>query len=237
MQQIYAQSYAQLYATHWWWRARESVLINVLRSIPLQRPAEILDFGCGDGLLFPVLTQFGEVRGIETDSSVLTADGPYRSKIKSDPLDSSTYEDWQFDLIIACDVLEHIDDDFQAAQNLLRMLKPGGFLLITVPAAPVLWDLHDQINHHYRRYTKNRLATLFEGKCQCLQLRYLFHSLFFAKLAFKALNLSRHNKIPQHSMPPAWISKLAERFLRLEYVLLQPLNVPFGTSLLFVGRV
>ena len=145
----YGAEYAQLYRWHWWWRARGQIVLDILRRLQLPTGADILDFGRGDGLLFPVLEQFGYPRGIEIDQSLLTADNPYRDQIESHPLGYQLYDDWQFDLITALDVIEHIEGDRNAVKNLVRLLKVGGRLVISVPAFMLLWDHHDEINHHH----------------------------------------------------------------------------------------
>jgi SAM-dependent methyltransferase len=67
------------------------------------------------------------------------------------------YRDQSFDLLIASDVLEHIADETTALENWLRILRPGGRLLVCVPAFMFLWSDHDVVNHHRRRYTRKTL--------------------------------------------------------------------------------
>ena len=62
--------------------------------------------------------------------------------------------DDRFDFAVCLDVLEHIDDELHALRELHRVVRPGGTLLVTVPAYQSLWSEHDVINHHKRRYTR-----------------------------------------------------------------------------------
>jgi hypothetical protein len=131
-------------------------------------------------------------------------------------------------------VIEHIEDDHRAVDDMLAMLRPGGKLVITVPASMKLWDRHDVINRHYRRYTYDTLRALLAGRGKILDLRHLFHALFLPKLAVAALNRSFKCEAAQHSIPAASINRIMESVGWLEYRTLRPLRIPFGTSLLAV---
>lgn len=234
MNQDYGSEYAELYARHWWWRAREAILLREIRALDLPRPAEILDVGCGDGLFFPALCGFGRVRGIEIDRSLVRPDNPYRDAIHHAPLGDAAYDGWQFDLITALDVIEHIEDDAAAIENIVRMLRPGGFLVLTVPAFMLLWDAHDERNHHYRRYRRGPLGALLRPYGRLRELRYLFHGLFFAKAAFRLANGASGGKLRQHAIPPRPINWAMRTFCLAEQATLGWMRIPWGTSLLAV---
>lgn len=176
-------------------------------SLPEPARCRILDVGCGDGLFFPKLRAFGSVDGIEVDQSLLSPDNPDRPRIRTALLGSSEYADWAapggtFDLITALDVIEHIEDDRHAVRCMLDMLRPGGALLLTVPALMCLWDRHDEINHHFRRYTRASLGALIESavgadgsgagttarRAVVLDLRYFFHALVLPKYVVRVIN-------------------------------------------------
>lgn len=230
----YGQIYEDLYVRHWWFRAREAILVGVISALDLPRSACILDVGCGNGLLFEQLGRFGFVQGVEVDRSLIPRDSRHRDRIFDKPLGDPLYDGMQFDLITALDVVEHIEDDRHAIEAMLKMLRPGGTLVMTVPASMMLWDRHDVINKHYRRYTARSLRSLMAGKGHIRELRYLFHALFFPKLAVKKLNEWMHLDAVQHAIPPASVNRIMEVFCRLEYAALRPFRLPFGTSLLAV---
>lgn len=239
MHSDYGALYARLYREHWWWRARESILLETIRGLRPRPGPAILDVGCGDAVSFPALAAFGDVRGIEVDEGLLDPDGPYRHRIATRPLGDPLYDDpaWQFDLITALDVLEHIEDDRAAVAAMVHMLRPGGRLVITVPAFELLWDHHDVINQHYRRYTAARLRRALDGQgLELLQMRYLFRGLFFPKLLVRALNAARRRKVDQHTVPAAPLNAAMCRLCVLEDRLLRRLPLGFGTSLLAVAR-
>jgi len=118
--------------------------------------------------------------------------------------------------------------------EMFAMLRPGGKLVVTVPASMKLWDRHDEINGHYRRYSRSGLRELISGKGRIVCLRYLFHALFAPKLAVKVLNACVSRGIPQHSIPPKPVNWSMKTLCVLEYRLLGRLRIPFGTSLLAV---
>lgn len=236
MESDYGSGYRRLYTGHWWWRAREAILRRTIARLSLRQGALILDFGCGDGLAFPMLREFGDVRGIEVDQGLLAADNPDRKLIRSDPLESGRYDGERYDLVTALDAIEHIEDDAAAVARLYALLRPGGWLLLTVPACMSLWDEHDEINRHYRRYSRAALRRVLPRGCEVLQLRFLFASLFPPKWLLAGLNRGRRRKIQQHGIPPAPINLLLAAWCRLEARLSERLPLPFGTSLLALVR-
>src|SRR5205085_1526749 len=146
------------------------------------------------------------------------------------------YRACRFGLITALDVLEHIEDDVQAVDDMLAMLAPGGFLFITVPAFQQLWDRHDEINRHYRRYTVPTLRRLLSGRGEIVSCRYLFHSLFFLKGLAKWLNSRGNYRVTQHDIPSRPLNWLMARWCVAEYHGLRGLRIPLGSSVVAVVR-
>jgi len=234
MEQEYAAIYADLYRNHWWWRAREAILIDVFSQLNLPASCRILDVGCGDGLFFSALGRFGEVKGIETDESLISPDGRWRDCIFTKPLGDPIYDAMEFDLITALDVIEHIEDDRTAIARMVDLLAPAAKLVVTVPAFMALWDQHDEMNRHFRRYSRRTLQDALHGFGTIRECRYLFHSIFFPKLCVKFLNHFRSNKVPQHGIPAASLNLLSSKWCVLEHRWLRKVPVPFGTSVLAV---
>src|SRR5437763_7260054 len=113
----YAAAYPELYRRHWWWRAREAILLRrIARLLRGRGPARILDVGCGAGLFFDALAQFGHVEGIEADRAAIADAGRWRPRIRTGELDASYASDAPLDLILLLDVLEHVSDP----ESLLR---------------------------------------------------------------------------------------------------------------------
>lgn len=233
----YARRYSELYARHWWWRAREAFLVAQLRQL---RPPEgwrrILDVGCGDGLFFPRLRELGAaVEGVEPDPAMLPEASRSRPDIHLQPFETFTPAR-RYALILMLDVLEHVPDAEGFLGHALELLDPGGTLVVTVPAFAALWTRHDVINGHVRRYTRRTFAAL-AGRVgmRIDRARYFFHALFFAKLAARGAERLTPRAPAPATVPPAWINRTAYLASRVEQRLCEGLPLPFGSSLLVVG--
>ncbi len=242
MDKDYARRYADLYRRHWWWRAREAVVIDALRrhEPPGGWPA-ILDVGCGDGLLFDVLDRFGAVvEGVEPSSDTMGSDAPHAARIYRTPFDESFSPGRRYSLMLMLDVLEHLPDAVGALRRVAALLDPGGVLIVTVPAFRQLWTSHDDINHHQTRYTKASLrAEAQRAGFELLEARYFFHWTFPAKLAVRLYERTRRGgrgDVTLPAVPPAPLNRALYWLARAEYLALGRAPVPFGSSLLAVAR-
>src|SRR5262245_48449255 len=116
----YAQQYREIYEKHWWWRARERLILSTIDKIqPKGRRGSILDIGCGDGLLFDRLSAFGEVEGVEMDSSLVNPKSRWKDRIYVCSFDSSFRPRKQYSLILMLDVLEHFADPLDPLRRAL----------------------------------------------------------------------------------------------------------------------
>lgn len=231
MRRDYGTIYRELYSHHWWWRAREWIINDILTRIQLPAHSRILDFGCGDALAFPLLQRYGDVYGIEPDRRLVSPQNPYADRIHHFPVPHPNYRDQAYNLITALDVLEHLDDDQQVVNELYSMLAPGGVLLVTVPASMALWDAHDVLNEHRRRYSSDAIRALLPHSAQLDTLGHLFHSLYLPKRILAFINGARRQPLPQHAIPPSPINALAKHYCILEYQCCRRLRIPWGTSL------
>jgi SAM-dependent methyltransferase len=146
---------------HWWYKERRAILARELRRLPVSGQA--LDIGAAGGGNTRVLQSHGwQALALEYSDSVAdVAKARGISAIRADardlPLASNTC-----DLVTAFDILEHIDEDYLAAAEIGRVLKPGGTALIAVPCDMALWSAHDDEVGHVRRYTKPELVNLMQ---------------------------------------------------------------------------
>ena len=157
---------AEIDRDHWWFVGRRRIVTALIEKFrPKAGPLAILEVGCGTGSNIEMLRRFGEVDAIEPDEHArefsarrtgLAIGGGYLP-------DGVVLEDGRYDLIVLLDVLEHIPEDRASLGVLRRKLKPGGRLLLTVPAMPGLWSAHDVAHHHQRRYTAAALRKVVEG--------------------------------------------------------------------------
>ena len=238
MRADYGERYRELYERHWWWRAREAAILEVLRAQqPPQGWKRILDVGCGDGLFFDRLAPFGEVEGIEPAQELVSKTGAHRARIHVAPFDGNFRPGRQFSLILMLDVLEHLADPCAALRHALALLEPQGKLVVTVPAFRLPWTNHDALNHHFTRYTISSFRRLArQAGLEIETVRYFFQWLFPVKLATRFVERLLRLQPKPPNIPARWINWLLYRLSRFEYKVLSPLPVPFGSSLLVVGR-
>jgi SAM-dependent methyltransferase len=227
---------------HWWYRGRREVIRSELDSLPLPAPAEILDAGCGSGRTMQELEAYGTVRGIELDEAAAEmARTRGHGDVAIGRLEQLPWPDATFDLITSLDVIEHTPDDRAALAELRRVCRPGGWLLVTVPAHQVLWSGHDEANHHYRRYSRSMLQSAAAGAGWSVTRITSFNSVLLAPAAAVRLARrrfpARNGAAEDLTIPPWWLNELLERPLRIEAGWLgRGHTLPLGLSLLAVMR-
>lgn len=226
---------------HWWYRGRRRVIRAELDRLSLPAGAEILDAGCGSGRTLDELVAYGTVHGIELDPvAAAAARARGRGEVREGRLEELPWPDASFDLITCLDVIEHTPDDRVTLRELRRVCRPGGHLLLTVPAYQALWSQHDDANHHYRRYNRRRLRAAAAESGWRVQRLTSFNSLLLAPAA--AVRLLQRWRPPAEYRPdltlgPAWLNSVLERPLTLEAALLgRGRTLPAGLSLLGVLR-
>jgi SAM-dependent methyltransferase len=153
---------AAVESSHWWYKERRNILSRELRRLPESGCA--LDIGAAAGGNTRVLQAHGwQVLALdcsETAVSICRRRGidVLRADARRLPVKSNA-----FDLVIAFDVLEHIDEDCLVAAEIARVLRPGGAALISVPCDMTLWSAHDDATGHVRRYSRATLIRVIEG--------------------------------------------------------------------------
>jgi SAM-dependent methyltransferase len=235
---------AELERRHWWFRGRRRILGDLLARLepPLPPTARVLDVGCGTGANGPVLATRGALAiGIDASPVPLglgRSQGSHTARLRGDAA-RLPFEDDSFDLVVALDVLEHLDDDLAAARELRRVLRPGGAAVVFVPALPILWGLQDEVSHHRRRYRRPQLESVVSGAGLQIQRSTFFNSFLFPPILatrmlmrlFPPRNLASENQLGG----PAVNAVLAAIF-RAEAALVDRVDLPIGVSLACVAR-
>jgi SAM-dependent methyltransferase len=252
-----AEQFAPLFAAedrHFWFRSRNRCIAATLRALPdFSAIHEVLEVGCGTGVVLAELQRvFPAARVIGMD---LFDEGlAFARKRFSGTLvqgDVLTHEfAHPFDLIGIFDVLEHLDDDAGILQRLWQQLKPGGYLVLTVPAHQGLWSYFDEVAHHRRRYAPAELerkltATGFDVVQATLFMSVLFLPLWLKRrlLGERLVSLSRASADRRQTAVESdlkinpltnWLLEMA---LRPEaFLIAHGIRLPLGTSLLAVAR-
>lgn len=225
---------------HWWYRGRRRVIRAALEPLPLDGDARLLDAGCGSGRNMVLLRSLGQVTGLEpSPASVAVAEQRAVGEVVQGSIESMPFDAGRFDLAVALDVIEHLDDDRAALRELRRVVRPGGFLLVTVPAYQWLWSEHDERNRHRRRYTRGRLvAAARDAGWRPLWSSYFNSLLLPAAIAARALERVRPREPggpSEFERTPAALDSLLEQPLRLEAALVKRgVRLPAGLSVLGV---
>lgn len=175
------QLHATIEETHWWFVGRRRILGAVIRSlIPSGTGAVIVDVGCGTGANIASLVDGYTCHGIDISERAIT----FARERFPDVRFSCGFGPADLDLerpadgLLFCDVLEHVESDFDLLATYLPALADGGHIVLTVPADPSLWSPQDEHHSHYLRYTLDRLQEAWRD----LPLEPLLVSHFNARL-------------------------------------------------------
>ena len=238
MERIVYERMAELDERHWWYRARRRILADLIaRRIRLPQDARILEIGCGTGHNLQMLERFGRADGIEIDPEArAVAEQRLGRPIGDAPLpELAGVEDGAYDLVAILDVLEHVEADREALESIARKLKPGGRILIAVPAHPWMWSAHDEVNHHKRRYTRRSLRRVIGEAGLRIEMLTWFNSLLFPLAAAARLaGRLTGNKDSDDKLPARPVNSLFEAVFGLERYAVGRLPMPPGVSLVAI---
>lgn len=187
-----------------------------------------------------MLSTFGKVTAFEHDADALQMareKGPYLLTQGTLPKGLPDYDD-PFDLVVALDVIEHIEQDLESLKSLRDLLKTDGKLVMTVPASPFLWSEHDDTHHHFRRYTRRNLRkTLHLAGFEVEYLSY-YNSLLFPVVAGVRLvkNLIGIKDNSDDAITPFGFNRPLQKIFSAERHWIGRWSFPFGVSLVAVAR-
>lgn len=221
---------------YWWHTGRMNIVDKQLAKLSTGKSLKILNIGCGTGGTIPTLEKYGDVTNVDISTEALKflKSKGYSGKLIKDH--RLPFKEGEFDLVVAFDVLEHIDQDRLSLDEWRRVLKKNGKVIVTVPAYEFLWSGHDTSLHHQRRYTRSRLDwDLKKSSFSKLKNSYMITFSFFLVVGFRFLYKLSGKKMTENTsyvnVPPA-VNALFDRILRIEGTLLKFISLPFGTSVL-----
>lgn len=249
MEAHYYKEYYKLEKEHWWFRARLEILEDLINSkIYKGKPLKILNAGVATGATTKMLESFGHVTSLEYDEDCCKfLRNELDIEVTQGSLTDLPFASDSYDLVCAFDVIEHIEDDTKAVEEIQRVLKSEGHYFVTVPAFQFLWSEHDEVNLHFRRYSLKQLSSLFTKSNLKIDLKSYFNSMLFPPIAMvrtlsKLIPKKNNGKEQKQSDFSKFSSgrlsdKILYRIFKSEQKLLQRgMRFPFGVSILMIGR-
>lgn len=218
----------------WWYRERARMIETVLRTYTsLRENGEVLDWGAGYGALVHILSRFGTVDAVENHppcKAILTERG-YRS-VYTELLKIGQIQT-RYDLVTFFDVLEHIQNDENAVRIAYDLITGNGYVMATVPAYQFLYGAHDVSAKHFRRYTKTKIVDLLKkAGFQVTYASYWNSLLLPISILLRMGGRGGGGCLKQ----PEALDSLLGKILALETYTLPYLSLPFGLSIVVVGR-
>jgi len=229
---------------HWWFRGKRAIvgkMITRFGSSGTER--RILDVGCGTGGLLRALAEYGEAHGIDVHPLALDLcrQRGSRNLVRGAAV-HLPYGDDEFDVVTALDVLYHrrVMDVGAVVRELYRVCRPGGVCVVTDSAFEALRGAHDRAYHGARRFRRGEVARHMESSgFAVVKSSYMNSLLFPIGLAVRLLDKVRFAGSERHSSlgrVPAGVNAVLGRIYRLEARVLEHASLPFGLSVLVVGR-
>lgn len=187
-----------------------------------------------------MLSRLGTVEAFEHDLDALEmarGKGDFPLQQGTLPHGELSYRD-PFDIVVAFDVIEHVEEDLDSLKRLRSLLKQDGKIVMTVPAFPFLWSRHDETHHHFRRYTRRHLdSVLREAGYEVEYISYynslLFPAVALARFGKKLLGIKDRS---DDSLTPPGMNGVLRRVFSSERHWVGKVSVPFGVSLVAVAR-
>ena len=240
-----AEEYANMErqeARHWYYAGKRDIARGwLLRERPPRAEDRLLDCGAGTGRFAQEMEAHCRVLVLDDHLEALRL---LRARFRPDQIlslagDQVPLPDASLDYVTALDVLEHTPDDRAVVDGFHRLLKPGGMVLVTVPAGMALWSDWDEALHHYRRYSRPQLRALFPAdQWEVLHVNYtnvFVYPAVWAVRKWRKLFPATSGQVRSEDRQPApWLNALLRRlFVRPAF---WRVPFPFGVSLLLVAR-
>ena len=239
MERDFYNTYFEVEKSHWWFRVRRNIIFWIFSKYKIRKDAKVLDYGCGSGFLVGEFQEKGfDAFGVDIFKEAIEfGSGRRINNLSQESGVKVNFSDSYFDVILAMDVIEHIEDDKSAIKEIERLLKPGGYLIITVPAYQWMWGVQDEVAHHFRRYNVSSLLKIVDSSSfSVLKKSYFNTFLFFPIVAVRFV--SKLFKIKERESDFDINGKLANflfyLIFNLESKFLKFIDFPFGVSILIV---
>lgn len=220
---------------HWWFIVRRNLLKFYIKKFNLHSHAKIIDIGCATGSNLRLLKDMGFKNYLGLDNNILSKkfiESKNLGEVIIGDICNNNFDDKTFDLIIATDVLEHINDDNFALKEMRRILKDNGKIIITVPCFQSLWSIHDELVMHKRRYLKAELnAKILNNNFEIVE-SYYFNFLLFIPiyLHHKITKILKIKQVSNVELNNGFLNIIFKFIFNLDIKIARFLNPRFGVS-------
>ena len=239
MEKSYYKDFFVLEKTHWLFRVRRKIILYFIKKYS-RVGSKLFDFGCGSGYLVGELQHLGyDARGNDFEKEAIDyglSHGIRNLQIATE--EKIDYPDGTFDIVTAFDVLEHIENEKPIISELIRILKPGGRVIVTAPAYEWLWGVQDEVSRHFRRYTAGSLIKVFKDFYDLKIVRktyfitFLFPLIAIVRLICRWFNIKGRKSDFEINNP--FLDAIFYFIFNLEFYFLKFINFPFGVSIVLV---
>ena len=228
-------------ADHWWFVGRRRLLAKEIAVLGVGSDARVLDVGTSSGTNLRLLRDIGfrNVTGLDSsEEAIRFCAEKGLGTVRQGDVCAMPFADASFDLILATDIIEHVEDDATALAEIARVLVPGGSLLLTVPTFPSIWGLQDRVSQHHRRYRLKPLleaivAAGIEPACGYYFNYVLFVPIFVARRAIDLFGIDLQS---ENEVNSPMINRILSAVFSFDIATAPILRPPFGVSALVIAK-
>ena len=231
---------AAVEAEHWWFVGRRRLFAREIARRRIGPAARILDLGTSTGTNLRMLREagFANVAGLDSSEEALRwCLDKLPGKVVRGDITRLPFAHAQADLVLATDVIEHLDDDRAAIREIARVLKPGGAVLVAVPTFALLWGLQDEVAHHKRRYRKHDVQQMLSDAGLIVERAYYFNYLLFLPIlvARTLLRWIRPAVSSENEINSPLLNRTLSAIFAFDVATAPLIQPPFGVSALVLA--
>ena len=246
MKEKFSAEYHEISKWHWWYKGRRAIIFSIIEKYFNPKiHNNLLDVGCGSGEMLNDLSKFGKIFSVEYDlkSIKLCTQNGYHNTCLSEA-ENLPFRDSFFSIVLMLDVLEHLDSDEVGVKEAVRVCKPGGIIVLTVPAFQFLWGNQDIVSNHKRRYCIRDIKALVDPNELSVVKASYFSFFLFPIIA--VLRVSRNLLFNDYKKvettvksdfsfnKPGLFNNILTAIFYLEYKLIGSLDFAVGSSIICI---